>query len=124
MRDTSEPAPAPAAFSSTVRRPLARARAWFRSHRTLVTVAGSLIVAVALVVGLWDKRGDFAAAFGDASLPILGAAVLLQVVWLIARSEAWHVCVSAAGGNVKRRRLYRAASVGYLGNLFLSLIHI
>ena len=43
---------------------------------------------------------------------------LLQVVWLIARSEAWHVCVGAAGGAVTRRRLYRASSVGYLGNIF------
>jgi hypothetical protein len=42
------------------------------------------------------------------------------LIWLIARSEAWHVCVGAAGGNVNRRRLYRAASVGYLGNLFNS----
>ncbi len=42
----------------------------------------------------------------------------LHVVWLIARSEAWHVCVGAAGGQVSRRRLYRAASLGYLGNTF------
>ena len=32
----------------------------------------------------------------------------------------WHVCVGAAGGRVSRRRLYRAASVGYLGNIFNS----
>jgi hypothetical protein len=99
---------------------LARLRGWLRCHPTAVTVIGSTIVAAALVVGLWDKRGDFGAAFGDASLLILGAAVLLQVIWLIARSEAWHVCVGAAGGSVTRRRLYRAASVGYLGNVFNS----
>ena len=74
----------------------------------------------ALVVGLWDKRDDFTEAFGSASLLVLGGAVLLQVVWLVARSEAWHVCVDAAGGSVGRRRLYRAASVGYLGNQFNS----
>jgi uncharacterized membrane protein YbhN (UPF0104 family) len=99
---------------------LARFRGWLRCHSTAVTVTGSVVVAAALVVGLWDKRGDFGAAFGDASLVILGAAVLLQVIWLIARSEAWHVCVGAAGGEVNRRRLYRAASVGYLGNIFNS----
>lgn len=33
------------------------------------------------------------------------------------RSEAWHVCVVAAGGSVGRRRLYGAAGIGYLGNL-------
>jgi uncharacterized membrane protein YbhN (UPF0104 family) len=89
-----------------------------RVHRTAVTAAGSVVVAVALVVGLWGKREEFATAFGDASLLILGAAILLQLIWLIARSEAWHVCVDAAGGNVRRRRLYHAASVGYLGNIF------
>ena len=50
----------------------------------------------------------------------LAAVVALQLVWLVARSEAWHVCVGAAGGQVGRRRLYRAAAVGYLGNLFNS----
>jgi uncharacterized membrane protein YbhN (UPF0104 family) len=67
---------------------------------------------------LWGKRGDFAAALGLAPLWILAAAMALHVVWLIARSEAWHVCVGAAGGQVSRRRLYRAASLGYLGNTF------
>ena len=93
-------------------------RAWTRRHPVAVTVIGSLIVAAALVVGLWNKRADFVEAFGSASAQVLGAAVALQVLWLIARSEAWHVCVAAAGGSVDRRRLYRAASVGYLGNLF------
>ena len=83
-------------------------------------MAGSLLVAGALTVGLWGMRDEFAAAFTSASVLVLGAAVLLQVVWLVARSEAWQVCVSAAGGTVGRRRLYRAASVGYLGNLFNS----
>ncbi len=99
---------------------LSRARAWCRRHPAAVTVIGFCVVAGALVIGLWDKRGDFAEAFGNASLLVLGGAVLLQVVWLVARSEAWHVCVGAAGGSVGRRRLYRAASVGYLGNLFNS----
>jgi hypothetical protein len=40
----------------------------------------------------------------------------LQLVALVSRTEAWHVCVRAAGGTVARRRLYRAASVGYLGS--------
>jgi uncharacterized membrane protein YbhN (UPF0104 family) len=95
-----------------------RALAWLRRNPPVLTVAGSLVVAAALVFGLWDKREAFAAALGGASVLILGAAVLLQVIWLVARSEAWHVCVGAAGGEVPRRRLYRAASVGYLGNVF------
>ncbi|HEX2232619.1 MAG TPA: hypothetical protein VHG69_04575 [Thermoleophilaceae bacterium] len=78
------------------------------------------MVGTALVVGLWSKRDDFVEAFGSASIGVLSAAVGLQVIWLIARSEAWHVCVLAAGGSVGRRRLYRAAGLGYLGNLFNS----
>ena len=85
-----------------------------------MTAIGSAVVAAALTFGLWDKRHDFAEAFGSASLQVLSAAVGLQVLWLVARSEAWHVCVGAAGGTVGRRRLYRAAAVGYLGNLFNS----
>jgi uncharacterized membrane protein YbhN (UPF0104 family) len=93
---------------------------WMRRHPVAVTVIGSLVVAAALVVGLWGKREDFVEAFGSASAGLLAAAIALQIIWLIARSEAWHVCVEAAGGSVDRRRLYRAASVGYLGNQFNS----
>ncbi len=95
-----------------------RSRDWARAHPTLVTVAGSLVVLAALVAGLWGKREDFGHAITNTSPMLLAAAVVLQVVWLIARSEAWHVCVGAAGGQVHRRRLYRAAGVGYLGNVF------
>ncbi len=103
-----------------MRAAVASIRAWIGRHPVAVTVACTLAVAVALVLGLWDKRDDFAAALGDASVWILAAAAALQVVWLVSRSEAWHVCVGAAGGDVGRRRLYRASAVGYLGNLFNS----
>ncbi len=93
---------------------------WMRRHPVAVTIIGSVVVAAALVVGLWGKREDFVEAFGSASASLLLASIGLQIVWLIARSEAWHVCVGAAGGRVGRRRLYRAASVGYLGNQFNS----
>lgn len=49
---------------------------------------------------------------------MLAAAVAMQVIWLIARSEAWHVCVEASGADCGRRPLYQAAAIGYLGNLF------
>jgi uncharacterized membrane protein YbhN (UPF0104 family) len=97
---------------------LERIRAWGRAHPTAVTLLGMAIVTAALVVGLWSKRGEFASALGSASWWILAVAVGLQVVWLVARSEAWHVCIGAAGGRCCRRRIYRAAAVGYLGNVF------
>jgi hypothetical protein len=43
--------------------------------------------------------------------------VLLQLVALIARTEAWHVCVRATGATVGRRPLFRAAGVGYLASV-------
>jgi uncharacterized membrane protein YbhN (UPF0104 family) len=99
---------------------LGRPGVWMRKHPVAVTIVGSLVVAAALIAGLWGKREDFVEAFGSASVTVLAAAIGLQIVWLVARSEAWHVCVDAAGGRVERRRLYRAASVGYLGNQFNS----
>ena len=94
------------------------ARRWVREHPKAVTAAGSLLVAGALAIGLAGKQGDFAAALATAPIWMLGVAAALHLVWLVARSRAWNVCVGAAGGTVGRRRLYRAASVGYLGNLF------
>jgi uncharacterized membrane protein YbhN (UPF0104 family) len=102
------------------RRQLARIRAWISRHPVAVTVVSTLVVTVALAIGLWSKRDDFVSALGSAPAWTLAAAIALQGLWLIARSEAWHVCVGAAGGDVERRRLYRAAAVGYLGNLFNS----
>ncbi|UJA21869.1 hypothetical protein HJD18_05905 [Thermoleophilia bacterium SCSIO 60948] len=77
-----------------------------------------MVVGAALIFGLWDKRDEFAAAFTRLSVVTLIAAVALQVLWLIARCEAWHRCVGAAGATVRRRRLFRAGAVGYLGNVF------
>lgn len=97
---------------------LGRPGLWVRRHPVAVTILGSVVVGAALAVGLWGKRADFVDAFGSASPRLLVAAVGLQILWLVARSEAWHVCVEAAGGRVSRRRLYRASAVGYLGNQF------
>ena len=75
--------------------------------------AGFGIVAVA-IGGRW---GSVEHALVSTSLWTLLAASLLQLGSLLARSEAWHRCVHAAGGTVSRRVLFRAASVGYVGNL-------
>jgi uncharacterized membrane protein YbhN (UPF0104 family) len=97
---------------------VAALRSTFRRHPTAVSVAGSIVVAIALAIGLAGHQDEFMTAIGSAPMWVLGAAVALHVVWLVARSEAWSVCIDAAGGTVPRRRLYRASSVGYLGNIF------
>jgi uncharacterized membrane protein YbhN (UPF0104 family) len=92
-------------------------RSFVRRRRTALSVIGAATVAAVLGAVLAGKREDFVTALDAAPLWLLGIAALLQAVALVARSEAWHVCVSAAGGTVGRKRLYRAASIGYLGTL-------
>ena len=106
----------------TLRPPVSRtlcARAVSRATRrrnVLTTVAGALAVTAVLAVLLAGRRDEFTAAFGTAPFWVLLAATALQLLALVSRSEAWRVCVGAAGGTVPRRRLYRAASLGYLGS--------
>ena len=82
----------------------------------LTTVAGALVVTAVLAYVVADRRQEFGAALGAAPLGILLAATALQLVALVSRTEAWHLCVRAAGGTAGRRCLYRAASVGYVGS--------
>ena len=88
-----------------------------RRARTPILIAGSLACAVALALVLVGRGHDFAAALSSVALLVLGASVLLQVVALLARSEAWHLSIEAAGGTVARRVLYRASSMGILGSV-------
>jgi hypothetical protein len=97
---------------------LQRARAFARRWHAPITVLGVLVVVGALALALAGDGARFEAALTDAPIWILSIAALLQIVWLLARSEAWNVCVSAAGGTVGRTRLYRASSLGYLGGMF------
>ena len=96
---------------------VASLRGFGRRHRTLITVAGSLATAAILVLLLAGRRDEFAEAMGAAALWVLAVAALLQIVALLARSEAWHLTIEAAGGNVARRPLYRASSVQVLGGM-------
>jgi hypothetical protein len=88
-----------------------------RRARTALTVTVSALASLglaALLVGKWDEL-----SVGITGAPVLMtiAAVALQVLALVSRSEAWHVCVRASGGTVARRRLYRASSMGFVGGL-------
>jgi uncharacterized membrane protein YbhN (UPF0104 family) len=95
-------------------------RSWLKRHSKAVSFVFALIVSLALLGGLYGHRDAFTAALDSASAWLLVAAVAMHVVWLLARSEAWHVCVDAAGADCGRRPLYRAAAIGYLGNVFNS----
>jgi uncharacterized membrane protein YbhN (UPF0104 family) len=88
-----------------------------RRRRTPITVVGSLATAAVLAFLLAGRRHEFAAALSDAAAWVLAATVLLQIVALLARSEAWHLTIRAAGGTVERRVLYRASSMQVLGSV-------
>jgi uncharacterized membrane protein YbhN (UPF0104 family) len=87
-----------------------------RRRRTLITVVGSLATVAILAFLLAGRRDEFAAALSVAAW-VLAATVLLQIVSLLARSEAWHLSIRAAGGTVDRRILYRAFSMQVLGSV-------
>jgi uncharacterized membrane protein YbhN (UPF0104 family) len=80
-------------------------------------VVGSLITAAVLGLLLAGRRDEFVAALSDAGPAVLAVTVLLQIVALLARSEAWHLTIGAAGGTVDRRVLYRASSMQVLGSV-------
>ncbi|MGA2013884.1 MAG: lysylphosphatidylglycerol synthase domain-containing protein [Solirubrobacteraceae bacterium] len=86
-------------------------------RKLALSVAGALAVTGLLGYVLAGRRGQFTAALHSAPLTLLAVAAALQVVALLARSEAWRVCVAAAGGSVSRRLLFRAAGVGYLASV-------
>jgi uncharacterized membrane protein YbhN (UPF0104 family) len=86
-------------------------------RRGPLTVLGTLLAVGVLVLVLAGRWGQFVSAAAAAPWWMLAAAAALQAASLLSRTEAWNVSVHAAGGTVDRRRLYRAAGVGYLGNI-------
>jgi uncharacterized membrane protein YbhN (UPF0104 family) len=95
----------------------ARLRDFGRRRRTLIAVVGSLATAAVLAFLLAGRRHEFAAALSGAAVWVLAVTALLQIVALLARSEAWHLSIGAAGGTIDRRVLYRASSMQVLGSV-------
>jgi uncharacterized membrane protein YbhN (UPF0104 family) len=91
-----------------------------RRRRGLLTIAGSVLTAGLLIWALSGQREEFTTALASASAAIIALTALLQAVALVARSEAWHLTIGAAGGSVKRRVLYRASSMQVLGGMLNS----
>jgi uncharacterized membrane protein YbhN (UPF0104 family) len=73
------------------------------------------IVVLAVVVA--GRRDAFAHALESAPVWLLACAVVLQLVALLSRCEAWHRCVGAAGSTVPRRGVFQASGIGGLGSI-------
>lgn len=83
-------------------------------------MVASIVASAALVVVLVSKWDELQAGITGAAAGVIALAIALQVVALVSRSEAWRVCVHASGGTVSRRKLYRASSMGCVGQLLNS----
>jgi uncharacterized membrane protein YbhN (UPF0104 family) len=94
----------------------AASRLAFR-RKVLLSLVGALAVTGILGFVLAGRRREFVAALDSVPISLLGLAAALQIVALVARSEAWLMSVRAAGGLVSRRLLFRAAGVGYLASV-------
>jgi uncharacterized membrane protein YbhN (UPF0104 family) len=91
----------------------ARVPQW-RRVATIVLPVVALAVLAAVVASRHEVVAD---AFGSAPVWLLAVAVVLQLVALLSRSEAWHRCVGAAGSTVPRRGVFRASGIGGLGSI-------
>ena len=86
-------------------------------RRIAVSVVGAVAVAALLVYVLAGRGSQFSAALRTAPLTLVGLSVLLQIVALLTRTEAWAICVRAAGGTVCRRVLFRSAAFGCVASI-------
>jgi uncharacterized membrane protein YbhN (UPF0104 family) len=86
-------------------------------RRVALSALGAVVVAGILAFVLAGRSDQFSTALRTAPLGLLAVAVLLQIVALLARSEAWNICIRAAGATVSRRVLFRAAACGYVASV-------
>lgn len=86
-------------------------------RRIAVSVSGAVAVAALLVYVLAGRGSQFSAALRTAPLTLVGLSVLLQIGALLTRTEAWAICVRAAGGTVSRRVLFRSAAFGCVASI-------
>jgi uncharacterized membrane protein YbhN (UPF0104 family) len=91
---------------------VAPGRARRLSSRRIVAFGLPAVAVAVLVVVLVNRRDAFLAAVDSAPVWLLCFAVVLQLVALLARSEAWRLCVGAAGSTVSRRCTFRASALG------------
>jgi uncharacterized membrane protein YbhN (UPF0104 family) len=86
-------------------------------RRRAVAIALPIVAAGVLAAVLAGRRDVFLAAMDSAPIWFLGCAVVLQLLALLVRSEAWRLCIDAAGSTVPRRAVFRASAIGGLGGI-------
>jgi uncharacterized membrane protein YbhN (UPF0104 family) len=77
-----------------------------------VTLGLPVVALGVLAVVVLERRDTFLHAFDATPVWLFACAIALQLVALLARSEAWRLCVRAAGSTVSRRGVFRASAIG------------
>jgi uncharacterized membrane protein YbhN (UPF0104 family) len=86
-------------------------------RKVAISTVGALIVGGALFFAVGGHSREFGHALTRAPIHMVVLAVALQLLAVLCRSEAWLVCLSAAGATVGRRVLFRAAAVGCVASI-------
>lgn len=86
-------------------------------RKVALSFVGALVVTGLLVYVLAGRGAQFSAALRMAPISLVMLSVVLQIVALLTRGEAWNVCVRAAGGTMNRRVLFRSAAVGCVASV-------
>src|SRR3981081_3827270 len=66
-------------------------------RRITISVGGALVGGARLGYVVAWRGGQFSTALRTAPIPLLALSVRLQIGALLARTEAWTICVQAAG---------------------------
>ncbi|HEY3773472.1 MAG TPA: hypothetical protein VGL69_10790 [Solirubrobacteraceae bacterium] len=82
-----------------------------------VSAGGTLAVAAVLGYVLAGRGAQFSAALKTAPISLVALSVALQLVALLTRTEAWTVCVRAAGATVGRKVLFASAAFGCVASI-------
>ncbi len=86
-------------------------------RREVITGTIGPVVAIAvLVIALWSHFGEIADAWELISTKALVALVLLHLVALLFRAEAWGRCVGAAGAPLEPRLLHSSSALRFLAD--------
>lgn len=86
-------------------------------RRIALSVGGAAVVAALLAYVLAGRGAQFSTALQTAPLTLVALSVLLQIGALLTRTEAWTICVRAAGGTASRRVLFRSAAFGCIASI-------
>lgn len=84
--------------------------------RLILTVGASVGATGAVVALVTSNATEVGAALALASFEQVAALVILHLVALVLRAEAWGLCLTGAGAPVERRRLHATSSLRFLAD--------